>query len=302
MSTNQYSPRLRDLRLRPTRLGISLAAMIALLWLVGLNYQVNLAYIVAFWLAGFLFVGTLLNCLQLLGLRLDLTLPEELFQGQPADIQLFPAPSIKARYRQLWFAPESRRNTEPEYRAALFTAKQPQPFIWPVLPARRGRLILPPLRCASVWPFAVSSVECVWHWPDNGLVYPAPQPHTAPPGSTPAEEGEPRRKLGGNEDLAFLQEHQPGTSLQHIAWKSYAKSGRLLDKHFEEPAFHAADHIISYADYPAGTSADRLAGLLCYRVLEAHGRGQRYTLILPGQTIPPQNGQREKCLAALAVM
>ena len=52
----------------------------------------------------------------------------------------------------------------------------------------------------------------------------------------------------------------------------------------------------------AGTSADRLAGLLCYRVLEAHGRGQRYTLILPGQTIPPQNGQREKCLAALAVM
>ena len=52
MSTNQYSPRLRDLRLRPTRLGISLAAMIALLWLVGLNYQVNLAYIVAFWLTG----------------------------------------------------------------------------------------------------------------------------------------------------------------------------------------------------------------------------------------------------------
>ena len=153
-----------------------------------------------------------------------------------------------------------------------------------------------------MWPFAVSSVECVWHWPDNGLVYPAPQPHTAPPGSTPAEEGEPRRKLGGNEDLAFLQDHQPGTSLQHIAWKSYAKSGRLLDKHFEEPAFHAADHIISYADYPAGTSADRLASLLCYRVLEAHGRSQRYTLILPGQTIPPQNGQREKCLAALAVM
>ncbi|WP_225748073.1 hypothetical protein [Eikenella sp. Marseille-P7795] len=191
MSAGQYSPRLRDLRLRPTRLGVTLAVMVVLLWLVGLNYQVNLAYLVAFWLAGFLCVGILLNCLQLIGLRLDLTLPEEIFQGQPADILLLPAPSAKMRHRQLWFAADSRRDDEPEFRATLFTAKQPQPFAWPVLPARRGRLMLPPLRCASVWPFAISSVECVWHWPEEGLVYPAPQPHTAPPAAPPPKKANP---------------------------------------------------------------------------------------------------------------
>ena len=47
------TPALRDLHCRPTGLGAGLAVMVGLLWLVGLNYQVNLAYAAAFWLAGF---------------------------------------------------------------------------------------------------------------------------------------------------------------------------------------------------------------------------------------------------------
>ena len=37
------TPALRDLHCRPTGLGVGLAVMVGLLWLVGLNYQVNLA-------------------------------------------------------------------------------------------------------------------------------------------------------------------------------------------------------------------------------------------------------------------
>lgn len=301
-SAVRRSPRLRDVRVRPTRLGAGLAVLVVLLWLVGLNYQVNLAYVVAFWLAGFLLVAVLLNCLQLIGLRLDITPPAEVFQGQQAEVLLTPAAETKPRYRKLWFAAaDAQERQASDYQPAEFAAKQPRPFIWGIQAERRGVLHLPPLHCATVFPFGVSSAECVWHWPDEGLVYPAPLPHTPPQGTTPDEDGEPRLRLG-MEDLAYLQDHQPGASLRHIAWKTYAKSGRLLDKRFEEPAFAVSEHIISYADYPAGTSADRLAGLLCHRVLEAHKHGRPYTLILPGQTIPPRHGQREQCLTALALL
>jgi len=41
---------------------------------------------------------------------------------------------------------------------------------------------------------------------------------------------------------------------------------------------------------------------LCRRVLDAERFGAPYVLELPRRTIAPQNGQREMCLAALALM
>ncbi|MDO4693722.1 MAG: hypothetical protein Q4A62_03715 [Eikenella sp.] len=300
MAAPQHSPRLRDLTLRPTRLGLGLAVMVVLLWTVGLNYQVNLAYVVAFWLAGFLLVGVLLNCLQLLGLRLDITPPTEVFQGQTAEVLLHPTGGSARRHRLLWFTAldEDGGNSRP----AEFGARHSRPFAWPILAKRRGRLQLPPLYCSSVFPFGISRAACVWHWPEEGLVYPAPLPHTPPPGRLPDDNGERRVHPGGREEPAYLLEHQPGRPLQQVAWKQFAKSGRLLDKHFEEPVCSPATDLISHADYPAATPADRLAGLLCHRVLEAHRHGRPYTLVLPARTIPPQHGQREKCLSALALL
>ena len=66
------------------------------------------------------------------------------------------------------------------------------------------------------------------------------------------------------------------------------------------PAVHS--QIISYRDYPAGTPPDKLASLLAHRVLQADKTGAPYTLELPSLTLTPQNGLREKCLNALALM
>ena len=141
MAAPQHSPRLCDLTVRPTRLGLGLAVMVVLLWTVGLNYQVNLAYVVAFWLAGFLLVGVLLNCLQLLGLRLDITPPAEVFQGQTAEVLLHPAGSSAQRHRLLWFTvvPEDDSQTaEHNSHRAEFRARHSRPFAWPILPNGAG--------------------------------------------------------------------------------------------------------------------------------------------------------------------
>lgn len=295
------SPKWHDLTLRPTRLGAILAVMTALLWIVGMNYQVNLAYFIAFALLGFLLMGVLANIQQLTGLQLDVRANDEMFVGQKARVLLLPKPS--KRERHLWFA-EYHEDTAPQYHDAIFPANSPDTsHTWHIQTTQRGTLKLPPLICATVFPFGICSVYCIWHWPEQGVVYPAPLPHTPPVGRSVGDDGDqPAPAQHSGADLSHLQEHQAGASLQHIAWKSYAKTGRLLDKQFEEPAARTTPHIIHYQDYPAQTPPDRLAGLLCYRVLQAEQQGDIYTLVLPQQTILPQNGQREKCLYALAFL
>ena len=98
------SPALSAIRCRPTRLGAGMAVVVVLLWLVGVNYQVNLAYAAAFWLLGFLIVGVLLTLRQLLSLQIDVEMPKEVFAGQEAELHLRAVNN--RRQRQLWLCSE----------------------------------------------------------------------------------------------------------------------------------------------------------------------------------------------------
>ena len=116
------------------------------------------------------------------------------------------------------------------------------------------------------------------------------------------EEDASRPPLQGGDELAYLQPHQEGMPLHHIAWKSYAKTGQMLDKRFDMPQSAVRSMVISYKDYPSISHKERLAGLLCHRVLEAERSGLPYVLELPHRTIAPQKGQREMALTALALL
>ena len=275
------SPALSAIRCRPTRLGAGMAVVVVLLWLVGVNYQVNLAYAAAFWLLGFLIVGMLLTLRQLLSLQIDVEMPKEVFARQEAELHLRAVNN--RRQRQLWLCSEDDflngdRPSEKLWQAWTVDAAGEKEFVWRVPARLRGRLRVPPLRTASVA-----------HTP----------PQARPKADVQAAE---RRLKPGGDELAYLQVHQDGMPLQHVAWKTYAKTGEMMSKRFEELQAVADDRIISYRDYPAGTDNERLAGLLCRRVLDAERFGAPYVLELPRRTIAPQNGQREMCLAALALM
>lgn len=300
------SPALSAIRCRPTRLGAGMAVVVVLLWLVGVNYQVNLAYAAAFWLLGFLIVGVLLTLRQLLSLQIDVEMPKEVFAGQEAELHLRAVNN--RRQRQLWLCSEDDflngdRPSENLWQAWTVDAAGEKEFVWRVPARLRGRLRVPPLRTASVAPFGLIAAQCVWHWPSDALVYPAPIAHTPPQARPRADvQAAERRLKPGGDELAYLQVHQDGMPLQHVAWKTYAKTGEMMSKRFEELQAVADDRIISYRDYPAGTDNERLAGLLCRRVLDAERFGAPYVLELPRRTIAPQNGQREMCLATLALM
>lgn len=293
------SPDLSALHCRPTRLGAGLAVMAGLLWLVGLQYQVNLAYAAAFWLAGFGVAALLMNLRQLLALRIDVAMPKEVFAGDTATLLL--CTEANTRSRRLWLSSEEGQGDAGDWQPWAVDAAGKQAFEWQIPARMRGYLHVPALRTASIAPFGISMVQCVWHWPSEAVVYPAPLAHELADGRADDDAQQRRLPVPGGDELAWLQPHQEGTSLQHVAWKAYAKSGEMLDKRFEEMPSESHYQQISWQDYPAGTPKERLAGLLCYRVLEAERQGLRYTLELPRQTVAPQNGQREIALTALAL-
>ena len=284
----------RHIRTVPTRFGVGLLVMVALLWLVGLNYQANLAYIAAFWLLGFIIVAVLRNRAQLLGLRLEVKMPSEIFAGTPAEITLDAAGNT--RRRLLWLARDDGDGWQPWHIPGGSASA-----VLPLQAQMRGYLRLPLLRVAAAAPFGICTTECRWQWRSDKVVFPAPEAHD-PPAGFHADEcgGVQAASARSSDDLSHLQAHQSGASLQHIAWKTYAKTGEMLDKKFEAAEAGGGSHIISYRDYPSA-GREQLAALLCHRVLEAERRGIRYELELPGRTVAPQKSQREICLTALAL-
>lgn len=292
----------RLIRSRATRLGWGLLFACLLLWVMAVNYQINVAYVLVFWLLGMLAVATAMTWLQLLGLSLRADSREEHFAGEPIHLRISAADN---RHRHLWLQTgghgESDGSEDPGQWQAWTSAAGAE-TVWTLPPQPRGRLSVPPLRCVSMAPFGVLLAESLWHYQGDAVVYPAPIAHTLPSHShADGQDAAERRTVASGDDVAYLQEHQAGSSLQQIAWKQFAKSGQLLDKRFEHPVAAVAPDRISYQDYPPHTPRERLAGLLCHRVLLAEQQRRPYTLILPHRSIGPCPGQRQLCLTALGL-
>ncbi|MDO5356355.1 MAG: DUF58 domain-containing protein [Conchiformibius sp.] len=293
----------RHIRLRPTRLCVSLWVLSAAVWVGAVNYQVNVAYAVCFWLLAFTGVAALMTARQLLGLKLNLLFEGEVFAGQTAEIRLDGGGSGK-RPRLFWWQGVAGGRTDGAWQRAEQQGGQPFQAVWPLAVKRRGHFPAPMLlNVATTAPFGLFYAECRIEWQTDAVAYPTPLPHQDY-GShpNPDPEATPQQTAANGDDLAYLKAHQTGASLQHVAWKVYAKRGELMDKVFDEPPLTTRSEMISYRDYPSGTPADRLASLLAHRVLQAERGGLPYTLELPQLRIAPQNGQREKSLNALALM
>lgn len=302
----------RHVSLRPTRLGVSLLVVSAGVWVGAANYQVNVAYLICFWIVCFVGIAALLTRRQLLGLHVQIDDTGEVFAGQVAQVGIRVADSGK-RSRLFWWYGEqiddgqedAQTNTEWQHWHVSGSLKdEQQTQIWRIPVFQRGYFPQPLLlHLASSAPFGLFEAECCIEWQTDAVVYPAPLEHHDF-GLHPAPDPEQTPQQAGmhGDDIAYLKNHQAGASLQHVAWKVYAKRGELMDKVFDEPPPVLHSEIISYHDYPEGTNKDKLASLLAYRVLQAEKIGAPYTLELPKSSIAPQNQQREKCLNALALM
>lgn len=291
--------RMRHVRLQPTRLGWGVTVACLLLWIMAVNYQINVAYVLVFWLFGILLFGWLLSIRQLLGLSVQVMPADTYFAGEPVVLQV----QIPAGNQQRWLWLHwrtSQPETESDWQ---FLAAKPHTAAtchWTLPPQPRGLLQLPGFGCMSAAPFGLLIIKSRWHYNGDIVIYPSPIAHELP--ATASDDSAQPLHAGRNgENLAYLQPHQNSTSLRQVAWKQYAKTGQLLDKQFDTRQRQVTSRVISYRDYPPNTGKERLAGLLCYRVLQAEQQQQPFVLELPHLCIEPGVGQTARCLTALGL-
>ena len=78
----------RRVYILPTRTGWAFAAVLAVIFIAGMNYGNGLAMLLCFWLAGFGLVAMLQTQRQLSGLRITGALAEPAFAGQAVPLHL----------------------------------------------------------------------------------------------------------------------------------------------------------------------------------------------------------------------
>ncbi len=271
----------RRLFLLPTRFGLGWAVLVVVLLLFGINYQNTLAYILAFWLFSLGVVVLLRTWRNLLGVRVALRLPEEVFAGGEARLGLV----VEGR----------RPRTALEFHAEgaslrLDLLEGRGEGVLALGAPRRGIQALPLLRIETRWPLGLVRALAWLDVADEILVYPRP-----------LDDEESLHRLSGPgleaSDFAGLRRAEPGDSLARLAWKQWSRTGVLATKAFSVPPRQQL-----WLDYDACKGdAERRLSVLCARVLAHHQAGDRYGLRLPGMTLAQGEGARQRRLALAAL-
>lgn len=280
----------------PTRHGLVFALTLALMLVGSINYTLSLGFMLTFLLAALGILAILHTFRNLAQLRVCAGKTPPVFAGSVAQFGLW----LENRSRLHRYAIGLARDRRDAVYADV-PARDTLPVQLPVPAVRRG-VLRPgrltvftryPLGLCYAWSYVELDASCI--------VYPQPEalhiplPLTQPSPGSGVDYGE------GQEDFAGLRAYHPGDSPRHIAWKAAARDQGLFTKQFSGKA--EAELWLDWNELPRALGTEARLSRLARWVLDAHAAGLSFGLRLPGTTLPPApgEGQRDRCLAALAL-
>ncbi len=288
----------RNIYIVPTRSGMSFAALLLLMLVTAINYQLNLGYVLAFLLAGAAAVSMHVTHGTLRGLTLRLKAGPPGFAGEPAMLEVVIASPDRARHALAvrWRERGGRGQT---WTAVDVPAGGQAVATLSVVPDRRGWHAVPPIVVETGFPFGFFRAWTVWRPAARVLAWPRPE-HPAPalPAAqpVPGEQAVLQRAAGG--ELDGVRPWRRGDTLRQVVWKKVARSGELVSR--ETAASGSRELWLDWGDAPGDPEA-RLARLAAWVEL-AEQRGLVWGLRLPGTELPGAQGDahRRGALDALA--
>jgi uncharacterized protein (DUF58 family) len=294
----------RNLYILPTRMGWMLGATLLLLLVASINDQLNLGYMLTFWLLGMAVVGMHLTHGNARGLQW--TAPAHILHGHAGDALPVPLQVHNPRRRGAWAIGLTWHGG-----ALLWHDLAPgtQALSLPWTAARRGRHALPTLKLETRYPLGAFRAWTWWRMPTEALVYPAVEADAPPWPSSRTKGTDTEGDAPTAQDEAGLRDQlrpfRQGDTPRDIAWKKSASALSLGPAHWISRERDAAPRGRLLLE-PAMTGlADSEAALsrLCAWVLRADALGIDYGLRLGAHTLAPSHGEahRQACLEALAL-
>jgi len=280
----------------PTRFGYGYGVLLLVMLLGAMNYSNSMAFALTFLLMGLGLLGMHHTHANLLHLRLRVGKVDNVFAGETARFEVWVEnPSASARYTIALGWPDDPPSAWLDVPAQGSSAGH-----LPLLASRRGWLKAPRFAVATEFPLGLLHA---WTWIEldmQCLVYPAPSTHTRTPPIAPGDRGEAATHRPGVDEFVGLRAYAAGDTPRTIHWKSFAKLGTPLVKHFGETI--SSERIFDW-DSLAGLDTEARLSQLTRWVLDAEAAREPYVLNLPSQTLGPAVGdaQRHACLRALAL-
>lgn len=294
----------RRIYILPTGPGLGFGALVLVLLIGSINYNLGLGYALTFMALSCALVDMVLTWRNLAYLVLSPGRASSVFAGQEAPFDLLLTnPGPRARYAiriDLAGAGEERH-------VADVPASSSTGVRIAVPAGARGWLAAPRLVLSTRFPLGLFRAWAYWHPQAQALVYPFPE-EGAPPLPLPRTGGARSDGVGhpGSDDFAGVRAYQPGDPLRRLAWRQIARldpseGGQLATKHFEGGA--RDELVLDLAALPPREDLELRLSRMTRWVLEAEGRALPYAFRLGALAFDAGLGAAHQaaCLRALAL-
>lgn len=279
-----------------TPFGLGYLALLLVLLIWAINYQLSLGYFFIFFLFFFLLHSAVSCAHHLAYLRLRALNAPDVFAGEKAFFSVECA-HIKGRT----FGGFSLANAEGE----VFCPVQEKGNMTHLTLAQqthtRGMMSVLPMQLATTLPLGL---VVSWRWfrlKADVIVYPKPAGNLPLPSNLQANTPNEGRAVLGTEEWHDLRTYQLGDPLSRIHWKRRAKNQELLVRTFAD-TLNQERILLDYQTL-TGDKEERLSQL-CAWIVQCDKSGREYALRLPHMYFDFAQGKThyQNCLRALAVM
>ena len=287
----------------PSQAGLAFGALLVVLFIGSINYNLNLGFGLTFLIASCALIDMHLAFRNIAHLALQAGRSQPVFAGEEARFELL----LINRYRRdryairVGFVGGGLPDVE---QAVDIPGDTTRSVTLAVTAPRRGWLAAPRVRLQTRFPLGLLRAWAYWQPDAVALVYPRPEDQ-APPLPAAQQQEPDGRGSAGHDEFAGVRAYQPGDSMKQLAWRQIARldgaGGTLVTKHFEGGGDGAP--CLDLALLPRDMDIERKLSRLTRWVLEAEARGIAYAFRLGATELAPGVGpaQRDACLRALAL-
>ncbi len=292
----------RRVYILPTRAGLAFCALLLVLLVGSINYNLGLGFGLTFVAGACAIVDMVQTTRNLAGLVLSPGRAPDVHAGEDAPFELrVENPTRLARYA-VWIDFEH----VPEPRQAIdVPAGGNTTLVLRTATRARGWMRPPRVRLATHFPLGLFRAWSWWQPDSRALVYPFPE-QDAPPLPMLGRPSPDGAGSTGSDDFAGVRSYQPGDPLRHLAWRQIARldpelGGQLVTKHFEGGTVD--ELVLDFNTLPARLDVELRLARMARWVLEAEQRALPYGFILGRIRYPVTLGTAHQaaCLRALAL-
>jgi uncharacterized protein (DUF58 family) len=288
----------RRIYLLPTGRGLFVIVTAVVLLLVGINYQLSLAFVVAFLLAGLMQAALLVSYRNLRGLIVRAGRSPHCKLGESLAFSV--ALSSPERNRDgiaLSTRAEGGRNVTTKSAPLSLNQDATAVIALVLTPSKRGLMPLRRIVVESRAPYGLIRAWSYVHFEWLGVVEPQPE---SPPPPLPLMAGDNDSSTSRNAHLAHdpdsLRDYAPGDSLKRVAWKQVAKSGDWYTRTGDSG--HRQEIELSWQALTLTDTEARLSRMAAW-LLRANNENCAYELTLPNGHLPLADGSQQYADAAL---